>query len=421
MSKEFIVEIKNIEREKVTVREALTRAVATDDEGKRMIMPDINGLENLMEKKRVRLYLGIDPTSPDLHIGHTVPLRKLAHFQSLGHEVNLLFGGFTAMIGDPSDRSATRVKLTKEQVAKNMADYVRQAGHILDLSPNIENKVILQNNFDWLSKLTFEDVTELAGNFSVQQMMNRSTYKNRYTSGTTIGLHEFLYPLMQGYDSVAMDVDLEVGGKDQVPNMLDGRTLIKNYKNHEKWVLGTRLIEDPNGKKMGKTEGNIVNINDLPEVKYEGIMTWPDSAIGMGFELITSIPMEKVHVINEMLKTGKIDPMISKEALAFRAVMELDGAKEAQFAAEEFTRVKREGKLPSRMLEVSVNKKAKISEVLIASGLVKTPEEALTKIAQKSVFIDGNQSQRDAEWPLNAVTIATAKKTIKNIRSITLK
>lgn len=418
MSERLLEEIKQSERESTTKREALTRAVATDEDGKRMIMPDVKGLEDLMGEKRIKLYLGIDPTSPDLHIGHTVPLRKLRHFQDLGHEVNLLFGGFTAMIGDPSDRSATRVKLSKEQVAKNMADYVQQAGHILDLSPNAKNKVVLQNNFDWLSKLTFEDVTELAANFSVQQMMNRSTYKNRYANGTTIGLHEFLYPLMQGYDSVAMNVDLEVGGKDQVPNMLDGRTLIKNYKNHEKWVLGTRLIEDPNGKKMGKTEGNIVNINDLPEIKYEGIMTWPDSAIGMGFELITSIPMEKVHVINEMLAAGKLDPMASKQALAYRAVMELDGTDAAQFAAEEFTRVKREGKLPTRIQEVLVTNKTKISDVLVISGLVKTKEEALTKIAQKSVFIDGIQSQKDGDWSDSAVTIATAKKTIKNIRKV---
>lgn len=418
MSKEFTDRLKTIDRENTSTREALTRAVAMDDKGNRMIMPDINGLENLMSEKRIRLYLGIDPTSPDLHIGHTVPLRKLRQFQDLGHEVNLLFGGFTATIGDPSDRTATRIKLTKEQVAKNMATYVEQAGKILDLSPNAKNKIILRDNADWLSKLTFEDVTELAGNFSVQQIMARSTYKNRFTAGTTIGLHEFLYPLMQGYDSVAMDVDLEVGGKDQVPNMMDGRTLINNYKKHEKWVLGTRLIEDPDGKKMGKTEGNIVNINDLPEVKYEGIMTWPDSTIGMGFELITSIPMEKVHIINEMLREGKLDPMISKEALAFRAVMELDGEKEAQFATEEFTRVKREGKLPLRMQEVSINKKTKISEVLVVSGLVKTPEEALTKIAQKSVFINGKQSQKDIEWTSEMDTIATSKKTIRNIRKV---
>ena len=418
MSERLLEEIKQSERQVTTNREALTRSVATDDDGKRMIMPDSKGLEDLMNSKRVRLYLGIDPTSPELHIGHTVPLRKLKQFQDLGHEVNLLFGGFTATIGDPSDRTATRVKLSSEQVAKNMTDYVEQAGKILDLSPNAKNKVILRNNADWLSKLTFEDVTELAANFSVQQMMNRSTYKNRYTNGTTIGLHEFLYPLMQGYDSVAMDVDLEVGGKDQVPNMLDGRTLIKNYKNHEKWVIGTRLIEDPNGKKMGKTEGNIVNIRDYPEVKYEGIMTWPDSAIGMGFELITSVPTEQVTIIKELLLKNEIDAMQTKEALAFRVVQELDGLEAARYAQEEFNRVKRAGLAPRRMQEISVNRGSKLSDILVASGLVKTAEEAATKIAQKSIFIDGKQSQKDIAWPASAETISLGKKTIKNIRKV---
>lgn len=420
MSERLLEEIKQSERESATNRETLTRAVATDDDGKRMIMPDSKGLEDLMNKKRVRLYLGIDPTSPDLHIGHTVPLRKLRQFQELGHEVNLLFGGFTATIGDPSDRTATRIKLTPEQVSKNMATYVEQAGKILDLTPNAKNKIILQNNADWLSKLTFEDVTELAANFSVQQMMNRSTYKNRYANGATIGLHEFLYPLMQGYDSVAMDVDLEVGGKDQVPNMLDGRTLIKNYKNHEKWVLGTRLIEDPNGKKMGKTEGNIVNIRDFPEVKYEGIMTWPDSAIAMGFELITSVPMKQVEVVRELLLKGQIDPMQTKEALAFRVVQELDGIEAAKYAQEEFSRVKRAGLLPRRMQEIVITKRTTLSQILISSGLVKTAEEAATKIAQKAIFIDGVQSQKDVVWPESANTIQIGKKTIKNIRKVTI-
>ncbi|QQG41371.1 MAG: tyrosine--tRNA ligase [Candidatus Woesebacteria bacterium] len=420
MSERLLNEIKESEKEAVSVRETLTRSIAVDDEGKRMVMPDSRGLEELMGKKRVRLYLGIDPTSPELHIGHTVPLRKLRQFQELGHEVNLLFGGFTATIGDPSDRTATRIKLTRAQVESNMSDYVEQAGKILDLSPTAKNKITLRNNADWLSKLTFEDVTELAANFSVQQMMNRSTYKNRYATGTTIGLHEFLYPLMQGWDSVAMDVDLEVGGKDQVPNMLDGRTLVKNYKNHEKWVLGTRLIEDPNGKKMGKTEGNIVNIRDLPEVKYEGIMTWPDSAIAMGFELITSIPMEQVEIVKELLAKGELDPMKTKEALAFRVVQELDGIEAAKYAQEEFNRVKRQGLLPRRMREVSVAKGTNLSSILLSSGLVKNKEEALFKIAQKSVFIDNIQFGKDVVWPANAETIATGKKTIRNIRRVVI-
>jgi tyrosyl-tRNA synthetase len=202
--------------------------------------------------------------------------------------------------------------------------------------------------------------------------------------------------------------------------MLVGRDMLKIYKNKEKWVLPTKLIEDPNGKKMGKTEGNIVNIRDLPEIKYEGIMTWPDSAITMGFELITSVPMEKLYIVDEMLKSGELNPMDAKEALACRVVQELDGEKEAEYAKDEFRRVKREGLLPRRMKELKVQSGIKLSEILVSSGLVKNAEEAATKIAQRSIFIDGNQSQKDIVWPEFANTVQIGKKTIKNIRKITI-
>lgn len=289
------------------------------------------------------------------------------------------------------------------------------------MSKDAKNPITIKFNHEWLAPLTFEQLIDLSANFTVQQMLARSGFRKRIDEGKPISLHEFLYPLMQGYDSVAMDVDLEVGGKDQVPNMMDGRTLVNVLNKHEKWVLGTRLIEDPSGKKMGKTEGNIVNISDLPEVKYEGIMTWPDSAIPMGFELITSVPMEQVHIVDEMLQKGELNPVEVKEALAYRVVAELDGDKEAKFAKEEFRRVKREGRLPRRMPEITVEKGTKISDILVSSRLCKNPEEALMKIAQKSIFIDGVQSQKDIEWPSSAETIQIGKKTIKNVRRVVIK
>ena len=371
--------------------------------------------EELKSGKKLRVYLGIDPTGPSLHLGHTIPLLFLKQLLELGHRPVLLIGDFTARIGDPTGKETARKPLTKKEIKENMKDYLKQAYKILP-----KGSFDVKYNSSWLSNMSFDDVIRLSAHVTVQQMIIRDMFQERLKNGKSIGVHEFLYPLMQGYDSVAMDVDLEVGGKDQVPNMMDGRTLVNVLKKHEKWVLGTRLIEDPNGKKMGKTEGNIVNISDLPEVKYEGIMTWPDSAIPMGFELITSVPMEQVWTVGEMLQKGELNPVQTKEALAYRVVLELDGDKEAQFAKEEFDLVKRQGKLPRRMNELTTIPGVKVSNILVDSGLVKTPEEAAAKIAQKSVFIDGKQLEKESEWPSSAETVALGKKTIKNIRRVVL-
>lgn len=412
--------LEKLEGEQASIREVTTRSVARDEKGDRMIYPDVRGLERAMGERRLTLYLGIDPTSPELHIGHTVPLRKLRQFQDLGHNVNLLFGTFTGMIGDPTDKSAARVRLSREQINTNIANYKEQAGKILDLSENAQNPIHIVHNDEWLSPINFEGVLDLASNVTVQQMLERKMFKDRIEAGKPVSLTEFMYPILQGYDSVAMGVDIEVGGKDQIFNMLVGRDFVKRYLDKEKWVLPTKLIEDPNGKKMGKTEGNIVNIRDYPEVIYEGIMTWPDSAIPMGFELITNIPMEQVEIIKERLLAGELDPMVTKQALAFRVVQELHGVDAARYAEDEFTNVKRKGNLPKRMKQIVVVKGVKISEVLVVSGLCKTAEEAGTKIAQKSIFVDGVQPQKDIVWPENASTIQIGKKTIRNIRRIVL-
>lgn len=420
MSERIFEEIRRPEKETASIREALTRGVARDEKGDLLILPDRNSLEREMSSRRMRLYLGIDPTSPELHIGHTVPLRKLRQFQDLGHEVILLFGTFTGKIGDPTDRGATRLRLTDEQITQNLRSYEEQAGKILDLSENAKNPVSIRFNDEWLAPLTFEQLVDLAANFTVQQMQARSTFKKRLGDGKPIGLHEFFYPLMQGYDSVAMDVDLEVGGKDQIPNMLDGRTLIKAYRNHEKWVLGTALIEDPSGKKMGKTEGNIVNIRDFPEIKYEGIMSWPDTAIAMGFELITSVPMENVDILSEKLQSGEISPLEAKEALAFRVVAELDGVEEAKYAQEEFDGVKRKGKLPKRIRETEIEKGSKLSLALVSSGLAKDEGDAVRKIAQGGIFIDGKPVNKNLDLGSGEIIIQIGKRTIKSVRKIKL-
>jgi len=401
------LQVTDLEPRIMTVEETLTRGVET-------VLPNRAGLEAEMRKRSIRLYLGIDPTSPELHIGHTVPLRKLRQFQDLGHEVILLFGTFTGKIGDPSDKKAARVRLTDEQIARNMTTYKEQASRILDFK-----KVKIVQNHEWLGKLTLEEVIDIQANFTVQQMLERKMFQQRVADKKPIWLQEFSYPWMQGWDAVVLDVDLEVGGGDQLFNMLVGQTLVRRYKEHEKWVMGTRLIEDPSGKKMGKTEGNIVNIHDLPEVKFEGLMTWPDTAIPTGLELITSVPVETIDEASRQLAGGLINPMEVKETFAWRAVAELDGKEAADYAQEEFTRVKREGKLPRRIQLLTVQGHQKLSVVLIKAGFATSPKDSAGKIASGSVMVDGKVVQKDIPLHQNETLVQIGKRTIKNIRKVT--
>lgn len=410
MKEQYFEQLRVVEKEETVIREALRRGVED-------VLPTYKGLENEMKDRRLKLYLGIDPTSPDLHIGHTVPLRKLRQFQDLGHEVVLLFGTFTGMIGDPTDKSAARVKMTPEQIDKNIATYAEQAGKILDLSDDAANPIQIAHNHEWLGKMDFAEVVDLMSNFTVDQMLKRSMFQKRQQDDKPIWLHELTYPLMQGWDAVAMGVDLEVGGKDQTFNMLVGRDLVGRYLDKEKWVMATQLIEDPDGKKMGKTEGNIVNIKSFPEWKYEAIMTWPDSAIPMGFELLTDVPLEEVYKAKELLNKNEVHPMKLKEALAYRVVSELDGHEAASYAEEEFDRVKRKGNLPRRIKEVQVQSGSELAEVMLQSNLVNDISSAKTKLAQRAVFVNGEIAKRDYVCKDDDL-IQIGKKTIKNVRKV---
>jgi len=259
------------------------------------ILPSKEYLKTLLNSnKKLRIYQGFDPTAPTLHIGHTVMMRKLEDFRKLGHEVIFLIGNFTAMIGDPSDKKATRTQLTKEQVEENLKLYKEQASAIIDIN-NRDNPVKIMYNYDWLGSLTFDEVIKLSSEFTVQQMIKRSMFQERLTNDKPIGLHEFLYPLMQGYDSVAMDVDVELGGNDQLFNMLAGRTLMKSLKNKEKIVIAGKLLTTSDGKKMGKSEGNMIMLSDSPENIYGKVMAYPDGHIMLGFELLTNYDLDQIE------------------------------------------------------------------------------------------------------------------------------
>ena len=292
--------------------------------GVEQILPDKRGLEQLMKKRKITLYQGFDPTANSLHIGHFIGLRKLSQFQKLGHKVIFLVGDFTAMIGDPTDKKSVRTKLTRKQVVSNLKDFQKQASRVLQFDG--ENAAEIKFNSEWLSKLRMEDIIELASNFTVQQFVERDMFQVRIKEEKPIYLHEFLYPLMVGYDSVVMGVDLEIGGNDQLFNMLAGRTLAKTLKNKNKFVMTLKLLTDEKGQKMGKTEGNAIFLSDSANSIYGKIMAWSDNFLDSAIELLTDLKRSEL----------KLSPIELKKKLAHSVVAQVHGIKEANKAQEHF-------------------------------------------------------------------------------------
>jgi len=275
------------------------------------ILPSKKSLKDLMKKRKITLYQGFDPSSKNLHLGNLIGIRKLAQFQELGHQVIFLIGDFTGMIGDPTDKNSARKKLTKEAVLKNAKDYKKQIENILKFDG--PNKAMIKYNSDWLSKLNFNEIADLASNFTVQQMLERDFFQERLKKNKPIYIHEFLYPLMQGYDCVTMDVDLEIGGSDQLFNILVGRELMRRLKNKEKHVLTMKILEDTTGKKMGKSEGNTINLTDSANDIFGKIMSLPDNFITSGIELLTDLPVDAFEKSNQRDAKSKLAYEVVKQ------------------------------------------------------------------------------------------------------------
>lgn len=366
----------------------------------------IRGVENIypnkeaLEKKlqsgqKMKLYCGYDPSAPTLHIGHAITLRKLAQFQKLGHEVIMLLGDFTGMIGDP-DKMEARKKLTREEVLKNAKNYQELASKILDFSSS--NPVKIMYNSKWNDKLTFIELIEIASHFTVQQMIVRDMFQKRLEKKKPIYLHEFLYPLTQAYDSVVMDVDLEVGGNDQIFNMLCGRDLFKAVKGKEKLVLSVKLLTDSSGDKMGKTTGNMVTLDEKPKEMFGQVMSWTDGMIVSGLELCTDMPMNEINQIEEQMKDGDLNPRDAKARLAKEIISIHHSKKDALEAEKEFNRVFKEKKQPSKMKEISlsVSKTNTSSIPQILTGLhendvISSIGEGRRLVEQGAVKIDGKK------------------------------
>ena len=349
------------------------------------ILPNKEQLKNLMMKRKIRIYLGIDPTSPQLHLGHAIALRKLKDFQDLGHEVILLFGTFTARIGDPSGRDKKRKPLTPSQIEKNMKTYKDQSSKILDFS-----RVKIKGNADWLEKLNFNDLVKISSQFTISRLLERDMFQERIKAGGEVWLNELMYPLMQGYDSVAMDVDLEIGSSDQLFNALVGRKLQKIFRNKEKFILITPMLLGLDGRKMSKTYGNTVNLTDPPAEMYGKLMSLKDELILLYFQLCTNLPLKEIKEIERKLSKKEINPIEAKSRLAKEIVTIYHGGKKAEEAEKEFNRVFRERKLPLKIPVVQIKeKKLNILELLTKTKLISSKSEAKRLILQKAVKING--------------------------------
>jgi tyrosyl-tRNA synthetase len=316
------------------IDELLTRGVAN-------IIPNKDELKKTLESgKKLNVYLGIDPTSTKIHLGHAVPLRKLQKLAELGHHVTFLIGDFTALIGDTSDKDSERPVLTKEQIEENFQTYKKQAEKILDFT-----KVNVRFNSEWLNRVSLEETIKLCHNFSAGDFAGRELIAKRLKDGKHVGLHEFLYPVLQGYDSYFMDTDIQVGGTDQTFNMQAGRELQKKLRNKESFVLANPFLEGTDGRKMSKTWGNAIWLDDEPSRIYEKIMSIKDDLIIDYFTLATNTSLAEIKEIEKELKNGST-PMPAKKQLAYEIVLELHGVEAADEAQNSFQKIVQDKDIP---------------------------------------------------------------------------
>ena len=353
------------------------------------IIPEDALIKKLEKSKKhntpLIIKLGCDPSRPDLHIGHGVVLRKLRHFQDLGHQAVLLIGDFTAMIGDPSGQNKTRPSLSFEEAKANAESYVNQSKVILD----IDSLKILYN-YEWLNKMNFSDVIKLASKYTVARMLERDDFTKRYQSETPILLHEFLYPLAQGMDSVELKADVELGGTDQKFNLLVGRDLQREYGQEPQCIITLPLLEGTDGvEKMSKTYGNEIGLLDTPEDKYGKIMSISDDMIVKYFRLAADADDQKVEAIKSLLSNSKTNPRDVKRELG-RAIVKLyHGADEAQAAEQHFDKVIVQKDIPDEMEEVELKSDQLLLDIITNAGLTKSKGEARRLIKQNAVKLDG--------------------------------
>lgn len=337
----------------------------------------------------LRIKLGMDPTRPDLHLGHTVVMRKLKEFQKLGHKIVLIVGGATAMIGDPSGKSETRPALTKEQVEENAKTYFAQMSKVIDIT---QAEVV--NNADWLHKLTFTELLQLAGKVTVAQMMTRDDFAKRYAEGKPIAIHEFFYPLMQAYDSVAIDADIELGGTDQRFNTLLGRDIQAAFgKKYPQLVMMLPLLEGTDGVvKMSKTyPEHCISLTDSAKDMFGKLMSIPDTLITRYYSLLTNVPQSELEKMDEEIASNSINPRDIKMALAHIITEEYHGKDGADIAQEDFINVVSNKGVPDDIKSVKIDSEKSILDLLVELSFVQSKGEAKRLIQGGGVKIDGEK------------------------------
>ncbi|MCC6290657.1 tyrosine--tRNA ligase [Candidatus Nomurabacteria bacterium] len=358
--------------------ELLTRGVSHTFPSSEALKKELSG------GRKLRIYWGVDPTGPTLHLGHVSVLLKLRDWQGEGHQIVVLFGDFTARIGDPTDKKAVRKTLSPEEIENNLKLYREQIGKILDL-----DKIEFRHNSEWLAKLSFAEVLELASQVTLAQTIKRDMFQKRIAENKDLFLHEFLYPLMQGYDSVALEVDMEIGGNDQIFNMLVGRDLLKKMRGKEKFVVATKLLTDSAGLKMGKTEGNMVSFTDTPSDAYGKIMSWSDDLVAPGLELLTRLTDSQIkHILSGHPKEAKME-------LAREVVSLIYDESEADRAQENFINTFQRGEEPEEWEEINASYGEKLSEILSRAGAVKSKSDFRRLVEEGAV----------TEWPNKNLTV----------------
>lgn len=353
------------------------------------IIPEKELLQKLESSRKsgtpLNIKLGCDPSRPDLHIGHAVVLRKLRQFQDLGHQAILVIGDFTAMIGDPSGRNKTRPQLSLQEAKSNAKSYVEQSKVILDIK-----KLKIVYNSDWLNKMNFSDVIKLASKYTVARMLERDDFTNRYKSEIPISIHEFLYPLAQGMDSVELHADVELGGTDQKFNLLVGRDLQREYNQAPQAILTLPLLEGTDGvEKMSKSYGNDISLQDQPDEMYGKTLSLPDELISKYFSLAVGVSDKRIDEIESQLKDGQENPRDLKRELARELVSLYHSKQQAQEAEKNFDKIFIQKEIPDEIEEYNVTEEKQLLDILVEIGLIKSKGEGRRLVKQNAIKING--------------------------------
>ncbi|MGI5911904.1 MAG: tyrosine--tRNA ligase [Syntrophomonadaceae bacterium] len=362
---------------------------------------------SIKENRPLKVKLGLDPTAPDIHLGHTVVLNKLRQFQDLGHEVHLIIGDFTGRIGDPSGKSETRKQLTEEEVQVNAATYKEQIFKILD-----QDKTIIHFNSEWLTSMNLTDVLTLAAKYTVARMLERDDFDKRYKEGLPIGIHEFMYPLLQGYDSVALKADVELGGTDQKFNLLVGRNLLKEYGLEPQIALTMPILEGTDGvQKMSKSLGNYIGVNEDAYEMFGKIMSIPDELITRYFELLTRVSQKDISFMHKDMEQGAVNPRDIKMRLAREIIAIYHSSQEAINAQERFLLVFSQRNIPQDIPNVVISEQNLwLPKFLYEQKMVASTSDGRRMIKQGAVKIDGEKYQDENVTAKNEMVIQVGKR-----------